>query len=226
MSIYIYEESIVNKLRHITGDNRVIITPSDNVIDLISRINNDEFELPLIHIVRNKWGINSKKQHGLKMNGLIANNSYLYNVEDNISPTDGRIHSMHAIPMVMSHSFEVWSRTRKECDEIIRELIWFFGTMNEFEVDIPYGLNRKHVFSLNLHEEIIDSTDIISQATKGEIFLQAIVTSCDDCYIWKSSSRNPTCINVTGQIVAGDEIIYSHNYDELTREEKFLGGNI
>ena len=72
MSLYKYEEAIVTKMREITGDDRVIITPSDNVENIIPRITNDEYKLPLRHIVRNNWGVSTKRQHGMKMNGLIS----------------------------------------------------------------------------------------------------------------------------------------------------------
>ena len=196
MSIYKYEESIVNKLREVTGDDRIIITPSDNVFNIIPRIAKDEFKLPLIHIIRNNWKLMPEKNHGMKMNGAINNEFPLYDNHSGVSPTDGLVHRLHLIPITFTHTFEVWTRTREENDNIIRELIWFFSTMGQFEVDIPYGVNIKHQFSLQLLNDIIDNSSIVSHKDAGELFLQAVMTTCDDAYLWKSSSHNPTCVDV------------------------------
>lgn len=214
MSIYLYEEAIVNKMREITGDERIIITPSDNIYNVIPRIQNDELKLPLIHVIRNNWKIANNKPHGMKMNGHINNDFPMYNNNSNI--VDGKIHRLHTIPINFSHTFEVWTRTRQENDEIIRELIWFFSTMGEFTVHIPYGLNIDHVFTLELLPDVVDNTEIISQKNTGELFLQAILTNCSDAYLWKSSTHNPTCITMQTELAEEyREIHINQDYDKV-----------
>lgn len=220
MSIYKYEEAIVARMREITGDDRVIITPSDSVVNLIPRIADDELKLPLIHMIRNNWRLTGKNSHAMKMNGHINNNYPMFYQGSN-EGLDGRIHREHLIPISFSHTFEVWSRTREENDEMIRELIWFFKTMGEFMVDIPYGLNRQHVFTLTLQDDVIDNTQIVSQKDSGELFLQALITNCDDAYLWKSSSHNPTCIHINTELVTDNRpIINTMDYNQMTAEQK------
>ena len=219
MSIYKYEEAIVARMREITGDDRIIITPSDNILNVIPRIAKDELKLPLIHMIRNNWHISSKNSHAMKMNGHISNNFPMF--YDGSNEINGKIHREHIIPITFSHTFEVWSRTREENDEMIRELIWFFMTMGEFKVKIPYGLNIEHVFTLELQSEIVDNTNIVSHAEIGEIFLQALITNCNDAYLWKSSQHNPTCIHINTQLetLKGD-IISNQDYNIMTNEQK------
>ena len=200
MSIYLYEEAIVERLREITGDDRIIITPSDNIINVIPRIAKDELKLPLIHMTRLSTSLTSKNPHGMKMNGHVNNEFPLYRNGDNISCEDGRVHRVHAIPFTFTHAYEVWSKTRRENVELIRELIWFFSTMGEFIVKIPYGLNMEHVFTLQLNNDISDGTNVVSHKDAGELFLQTITCTCNDAYFWKSSSHNPTCIHIDAQI--------------------------
>lgn len=224
MSIYKYEEAIVARMREITGDDRIIITPSENIINIIPRITSDELKLPLIHMIRNNWKLTGKNSHGMKMNGHINNDFPLFHQGSN--EVNGKIHREHMIPITFSHTFEVWSRTREENDELIRELIWFFMTMNEFEVDIPYGLNRKHVFTLDLQNDIVDNTNIVSQKDTGEIFLQALITTCSDAYLWKSSSHNPTCIHMSAEFMKlNQEPIIGIDYNKATLEQKEMGIN-
>lgn len=224
MSIYKYEEAIVSRMREITGDDRLIITPSENVTNLIPRIANDEFKLPLIHMIRNNWSLSDKDSHGMKMNGHIANDYPMFYEGPN-DGLDGKIHREHVIPITFSHTFEVWSRTREENDEMIRELIWFFKTIGVFEVNIPYGLNRKHAFTLTLGRDIIDNTNIVSHKDSGELFLQALITHCDDAYLWKSSAHNPTCIHMHTELgVDKRNIIRTPDYNTMSIEQKGLEG--
>lgn len=220
MSIYKYEEAIIKRMREITGDDRIIITPSENVVNIIPRIANDEIKLPLIHMIRNNWKLSGKDSHGMKMNGQIANDFPMFYQGSN-EGLDGKIHREHMIPITFSHTFEVWSRTREENDEMIRELIWFFKTIGEFEVEIPYGLNRKHIFTLTLGNDIIDNTSIVSHKDSGELFLQALITHCDDAYLWKSSAHNPTCIHINTELKSiKHEIIRTQDFNQLTIEER------
>ena len=107
---------------------------------------------------------------------------------------------------------------------INKQLIWFFKTIGEFEVEIPYGLNRNHIFTLTLGNDIIDNTNIVSHKDSGELFLQAIITHCDDAYLWKSSSHNPTCIHMNTVLEASTVIpIKTPDYYKLNGEEAVLG---
>lgn len=227
MSLYKYEEAIVAKMREITGDDRVIITPSDNVENVIPRIANDEYKLPLIHIVRNDWGLSTKRQHGMKMNGLINDNLPMFQEGNYISPEDGKVHRFHVLPIHFSHTFEVWTRTREENDEMIRELIWFFSTMNRLYVQIPYGVNITHEFTLTLQPDITDSTNQTSHKELGELFKQSLTTVCDDAYLWKSSTHNPTCIHMDMELkTPRQRLINEMNYNALTAEAQARGDEV
>lgn len=221
MSIYKYEEAIVARMREITGDDRIIITPSDNIINVIPRISKDELKLPLIHMIRNNWRLTGFNQHGQKYNGSINNCFSMFKQDDYISKIDGKVHRLHTIPISFSHTFEVWSRTREENDEMIRELIWFFSTMPEFSVNIPYGIDIDHVFTLDLQPDVIDNTNIVSHKDAGEIFLQAIITNCNDAYLWKSSEHNPTCIHIETELEESKTtVVNTQDYNQMTVEQK------
>lgn len=223
MSIYKYEEAIVKRMREITGDDRVIITPSQNITNIIPRIKKDELELPLIHMIRQNWKVANRNPHGMKMNGLINDQvpMYVSKFHNYENEEDGKIHRMHVIPIEFSHTYEVWTRTREENDEMIRELIWFFSTLSELEVEIPYGVNIKHAFTLELQPEIVDNTNIVSQKETGELFLQALNCKCTDAYLWKSSSHNPTCIHLNTELKFSNEYNRQNNidYNQKTIEE-------
>jgi len=221
MSIYKYEEAIIAKIRQITGDDRIIITPTDNMLNVIPRIDNDEIKLPLIHLIRNDWKLLNQRHFGKKMNGHINNAFPMFQThkDENINSITGRINRLHLIPMQFTHTFEVWSRTREENDEMIRELLWFFSTLPTFEVDIPYGVDIKHNFNLVPTGEIIDNSAIANQLVTGKLFLQAIMTTCDDAYLWKSSEHNPTCISISTELKdLAERPIIGKDYNDMNIE--------
>lgn len=218
MSIYLYEEAIVKRMREITGDDRIIITPSENIMNVLPRISKDEIKLPFIHMIRNSWKLTDKNSHAMKMNGHINNDFPMFYEGSN--EVDGKIHRHHLIPMSFSHTFEVWSRTRQENDEMIRELIWFFRTLGSLTVSVPYGVNTEHNFTLELQPDIIDNTNIVSHKDSGELFLQAIITNCNDAYLWKSSQHNPTCIHMNVELeTSKHQRIIRPDYNGLTKEQ-------
>ena len=184
MSIYLYEEAILKSLQSVVNahKDKIVITPSDNIQQILPRITNekDSLKLPFIHIARVNWGLLNNRSHSMKMNGHINNNFPLH-YEEYCSP-DGRIHRLEVIPI-------------RENDEFIRELIWFFSTMNEFTIQVPYGLDINHVFSVRINNDITMEKDIKAQVDYGQLYIQSFTITCDDAYLWKSSSHNPICID-------------------------------
>lgn len=199
MSIYKYEEAIILRMRKLTGDDRIIITPSDNINNVIPRIKNDELKLPLIFMTRNSWGLANSRPHGLKMNGHINNNFPLMKEPTPINEY-GKIKRLQVIPIIFNHTFTVLSKTREENDNIIRELIWLFAIDPTFEINVPYTLNIPHVFTLSILNDITDASPISSHSDIGEYFSQSFTTTCNDAYLWKSSEHYPTRICIDGKI--------------------------
>lgn len=225
MSIYKYEEAFIDKLRDITGDDRIIITNGDinNVTTIIGNINKDEIKLPLIQITRLSWEVDTK-HHGKKMNGHINNDFPLFGLGPHIAGEfegeDGKIHRLHLMPMNFTHKINVWTKTREENDEMIRELIWFFATIGRLYVNIPYGINLTHEFTLEVDGSITDETNIPAHLESGQLFIQSFNVTCQDAALWKSSEHNPTCIHITSEIKElNHPHIASPNYNKLSQEE-------
>lgn len=219
MSVYLYEDAIVEKMRKIVNDDRFIITPSDNINNVIPRIKKDELKLPLIFMTRTGWGLTSQRHHGLKMNGHIANEFPLFNEFEGIDECE-KIKRVHAIPIKFSHTFTVLTRTREENDNIMRELIWLFATDPNFEIIVPYTLNMPHIFVLDINSDITDQSEIGRHPDIGEYFSQSFSTTCNDAYLWKSSEHNPTCVHINGQLQTNYETINTMDYNNLSEEER------
>lgn len=219
MSIYKYENAIIEKLREILGDDKIFITPSDNVINVVARISQDKIQLPLLQISRESWNVMTK-HHGKKMNGHINDQFPLFKYCDYTCECDGKIHRLHLLPMNFTHKISVWTNNREENDELVRELLWFFATMGRLYVDIPYGVNLTHEFTLEVDSGINDESDISGHVEKGQLFVQSFIIKCEDAALWKSSEHNPTCIHITPEVKElNHHRISSPNYNRLRDEE-------
>jgi len=52
MSVYLYDNAIVETFKSIINDDRIYITPAENVIRTIARLNSDEVKFPMISLTR------------------------------------------------------------------------------------------------------------------------------------------------------------------------------
>lgn len=184
MSVYLYDDAIIKDLRRITGDDRISIQPSDNVFDTIARMNNDEILMPLINVSRIGWGMSDARPHMMKFDG--AKVSY--------DPVEERYSRFQAIPIRIDYQLEVWTNTREENDNILRELIWYYSTHPTLMVKIPYGLDIEHKFNIIFDGDVEDDSDIVNHKNTGRCFRQSLSFYVDDAYLWKSSSRGPTTV--------------------------------
>lgn len=192
MSAYLYDEAIVNNLREVIGDSRISIMPVDNAMQIIPRMNDDKFDLPLVTLTRTSWRIHSQDvNHSAKYEGATSRiyngEPYMHNVQ---------VQKFQFVPMEISYALDVWTRTRAENDEFIRELFWYYMTSPTLQVTVPYDLNFNHNFTLFVEEDIEDNSDISQHSQHGEYFRQTIRLMTDDAKLWKSSSRQPTTVDI------------------------------
>lgn len=197
MSAYLYDDAIVNNLRSVIGDDRIHLTQVDRAMNVIPRIDNDEFKLPLITLTRTGWRIKTDDHnHSSRYEGGITHKE-IYN-------DDTRIQRVQFIPMQLDYNLDVWTRSRRENDEIIRELMWYFLVSPTLQVNIPYDLNMTHNFNIFVEEDVEDNSDIAGQASHGEYFRQTLHLYTDDAKLWKSTSRGLSRISIFSEIIGTD----------------------
>lgn len=216
MSAYLYDEAVVNNLRQIVGDNRIQILPVDRVYDIIPRIDDDKLTLPLISLTRTGWEILSDDaNHSSKFEG--ATSRIIYN-DKKFNET--RIQKFQFVPMRIDYSLDVWTRTRRENDEFIRELYWYYMMSPTLQITVPYDLDFDHNFNLFVARQIEDNSDIAQHTIKGEIFRQTISLYTDDAKLWKSTSRAPTTVDIHFEIRPQTVHEAAINYDVSDNDDQ------
>lgn len=196
MSCVLYDNAIIENLRQLTQDTRIYIEPTENVFRTIGKLegSKDHIQLPLISVSRTGWSV-LNPQHMQKFDGALLKsdkeNDYTQRIQ--------------VIPIQINYVLDVWSRTREENDEILRELIFYYNNHPEMEVTVPYGADFKHRFNIFFNSDIEDNSDIVEQKNRGEYFRQSISFYTDDAYLWKTSSRPFTKLIIGYEVVGTDE---------------------
>lgn len=194
MSAYLYDDAIVDDLRKVIGDDRIHLTVVERAMEVIPRINEDKFTLPLVTLSRTGWRILSNNHnHSARFEGGIVD----------IHPHNDttRIKRVQFIPMQLDYNIDVWTRTRRENDEIVRELFWYFLIAPTLTIRVPYDLEFDHNFNLFIEPDIEDNSDISGQPAHGEYFRQTLHIYTDDAKLWKSTSRGPTHVTIKGELI-------------------------
>lgn len=202
MSAYLYEDALIAKLRAILGDDRVVITDVNNIQNVIARIADDTVKLPLVTLSRTEWRIESAEfNHSAAFEGGLVDKKPH---PDILQVQETRL---QFLPMRVSWAIHVWTKTREENDEIVRELFWFFITSPTLQVTVPYSVDISQDFNIFVESDVEDNSDISNHINTGEYYRQTINIYTDDAKLWKSSSRGLTFVD--GKVII----------PELCREE-------
>lgn len=177
--IYLYEEAIIEDLRYQLGDSRVSLLPPDILFRTIADISGeDQVRLPLVSLSRLGYSFNE-----------IPHNSpeSLIGSTHTIPQKDGTIKyvQVQRLPITCRWQMDVISRSRKDNDNLVRELLFYYTNNPSLRVKIPYGFNQEHKFSIHINPDIDDNSDIESHVNRGEYFRTTIGITCYDANIWK-----------------------------------------
>lgn len=187
MSVYLYDTAIIENLRKLTEDTRIHIAPSENVFTTVGKLEGTEdfVEMPLISITRTGWSI-KPPQHSQKFEGA----TYQYDVKKDY------VQNIQMIPIQINYLMDIWTKTREENDLILRELIFYFNDHPTMQITVPYDANYVHNFNIFFNSDVEDNSDIVEHKNRGEYFRQTLSFYTDDAYLWKTSSRPFTKIEL------------------------------
>lgn len=207
MSVYLYDNAIVETFKSIINDDRIYITPAENVIRTIARLNSDEVKFPMISLTRT--GTVLQPSHfSMRYDGAPVLTDY-----------DSKIvQKLQAMPIRINYQIDIWTRNREENDNLVRELVFYLSTHQAMYVDIPYDLNEKHVFTFALDNSIDDNSDIISHKNSGEYFRQTLTAYVDDAYLWKTSKAKSIDLDTEGLKLRAENIPVEEEIDIKPKE--------
>ena len=196
MSFYLYDEAIVSCLRELTKDSRIHIIPPSQVFTYYAQFQKgaDKVDLPAVIISRlSPITVSEERNQPALLDGQLAR----------ISPETNLITKAQFVNLKISWQIDVMTVDRASCDEIIRELIFFFLTHPRFYVKVPYGLDIEQNFDILLSPDVQDNSDLQEFLSRGEYFRETITISTENAHLFSSNKRYPTYITVEAVNVYG-----------------------
>jgi hypothetical protein len=178
MSFYLYDEALVDRLRKITGDDRIHIVHPDQSVSFLAQFDKDKVQFPVIVVTRAPSAtINPPNQVAVLKGQSVRIN------EDNTAS------KIKLIPMRLEWSIDVYAVDRYTCDEIVRELIFYFTTYPRFQVKVPYDLDVPQNFDVLLGTEVVDNTDLTEFPNTGELFRETISVYTENAHLYASKRQ-------------------------------------
>lgn len=175
MSVYLYDEALVKSIRKVTGDERIHVVPPENAISFLATISKDKVVYPAIVISRSSVSLNDTKNQYAYLKGETVRIE-----EDNTAV------KIKLIPMTIEWSINVFAVSRFDCDEIIRELIFYLISHPRQVVKVPYNNDVFQNFDLILNDEIVDNSDLINSVNIGEYFRETISVYTENAHMFSS----------------------------------------
>lgn len=186
MSFGAYDKAITDEFRRLFSDARITILPVEDAIRFVSQLSRDDVVFPLISTTR--LGITiltSEINQAQKTKGHLVRRN-----EDNTTTF------AQSIPIRIEYQMDILTLDRNECDQITREIIFWFVQHPTLTAHFEYGLDIDQNFNLFLNEDVVDNSDTIEHVNKGVKFRNTLTFYTDDARLARSRKTQQ------GEIVA------------------------
>lgn len=176
MSFGCYDRAIIQNFRDIFDDSRISILPVEDAFRFVSQLNRDDLKFPLISTTR------------LGVTILTSEINQESKTVGHFVGRDGDNNNLFAqtIPIRIEYQIDIFTVERDTCDEITRELIFYFLQHPTLVAHFDYGLNIDHNFNLFLNEDVVDNSDTLEHINSGVKFRNTLTFYTDDARLVRS----------------------------------------
>lgn len=184
MSIRLYDEALLNKIKKWTSETNLTITSPDETRRLFQSkidISNDmPIQLPLIAISRGKTiDVQNTSKKPTTFDGLT------------LEANKVGIKSLNQIPIGLTYQIDIYSRYMEEADEYLRNFIFNIVNYPKLDIIIPYNnINYTHTSNIRMQNEVQDNSDIPERLISDQFTRFTIQIFIDDAYIWSVPVRS------------------------------------
>ena len=194
--MHLYDDAIISKFRELFDTDRIFIVPPERAKETRAQLDkNDDIKFPLVSLDRRGWSMLPENSNWT---------STVKGVADSIT-SDGKANLMHVIPIRINYQLDIYTVDRVSCDEIMRELIFYFKLHPSMRVKIPYGLDTEHKFNLFFNNDIEDNSDTVEHINKGVLFRYTANLYTDDAYLFANTPVDLVFADKTPQLDIKEE---------------------
>lgn len=184
MSVKLYDDALIEKLKHWTEDTMCQIVGPEETRELfeIKADKNDDkpIKLPLISLIhRGGYTISNFNKRPLTFDGLML---------DSTIPTSI---SLNAVPISIPYQLDIYTRYYEEADEYLRNFIFNIINFPRVQVIIPYNnIELAHDSNIRLSDSIIENSNVPVRLRYGQLTKLSLVLDIDDAYIFDAKIRD------------------------------------
>ena len=188
MSLGLYDDAIVNKLKQWTQKTDVRIYGPQNVpsvFELQADDNNDNpLKLPIIAVRRNGgYRITNPNKQPLSYDGLTY--------EAVAKEDSNKSVQINAIPISIDYQIDVYTRYFNEADELIRNFVFNLVNYPKIVIYIPYNnIQIEHDSALLLSQDVMDNSDVPERLIRGQFTRLSLNVTITDAYLWDIRVRD------------------------------------
>lgn len=203
MSVYLYDEALVSKIKYWTEKTQIHVYGVDEIRDLFQVIadeNKDKpITLPILTITRPKGYtiINSNKQP-TTYNGI------------RVIQGQETASMLAKIPINIQYQFDIYTRFQKEADMYMRNLVFNIINYPTLSINIPYrDINFKHNANIRISSDVMDTSNNSVRSFNGQFTRLSVTVNIDDAYLWDLRVANNLSIEDAN-------VLFVRNPDETT----------
>ena len=187
MAINYYDDAVTQKIKNWLPDSSKlrVLSPDEStrLIQLKAEDSGDKpLQLPLISLSRNKdIEIESAIKQNKSFDGLI--------LKRDIS-TATTVH-MNVIPVKTTYQLDIYTKTRLEADEYVRQFLFKLINNPQIIIEIPYNNYLiKHTANLRVLNTVSDTSDISEHIFPGQFYKWTIQLELQDGFLFSIPVKN------------------------------------
>lgn len=203
MSVYLYDEALVSKVKYWTENTQLHVYGVDEIRDLFQVIadeNGDRpISLPLLTISRPKgYSIINPNKKPTTYNGI------------KVIQGEETASMLAQIPINIQYQFDVICRYQKEADMYMRNLVFNIINYPTLKIVIPYrDINFEHNGTIRLTSDVMDTSNTSAKLFNGQFTRLSVTVNIDDAYLWDLRVANNLSIE-------DSNVLFVRNPDEVT----------
>ena len=178
MSVRLYDEAVVTKIKGWVKDEKMRVLPpneANRLFQMIANMQNDKpISLPLIAISRsNEIEIENTNKKPLTYDGMM------------LDATKDKSLQIDAIPMVLNYQIDIFCKDEEEADEYMRNFTFALINHPKVKVFLPYNqINYEHWSYMRMLSTIEDNSDIPIRQFGDQFTRWTIRFTIDDAYLF------------------------------------------
>lgn len=204
MSVYLYDEALIRKLKNWTDNTQIHIYGPDETRQMFEVIGDETHDKPIQLPI-----ISMRRPAGFSILNPNKKPQTYDGIKIESSSDDAKMLKLSAIPIEINYQLDIYCRYRREADMLARSIIFNIINHPTLNVIIPYNdANLDHNANMRISADVEDNSDVPERFVPGQFTRLTLSISIDDAYLWDARYRENLSLEI-GDIQVNEEINFS-----------------